>query len=260
MYIFFEKGTKGGISYISNRYCKISNKYLKSYDPKEELKYIIYLDANNLYGYAMSKFLPTSGFKWIDSKEFDLNKYTSNSSKECVHEVDLEYPKELHTLRDDCPLAPDKIEIKRGMLSDYQLKIADLYNISIGNVKKLVPNFFDKGKYVIHYENLQFYLRLGLKLKKIHRVLEFNQSQWLKPYIEFNTQKRIEAEKNNDKDGKALYKLMNNAIYGKSMENLRNRIDAKLVDNKKDYLKCTSKPSYMSQKIFDYNLVAIRDT
>ena len=78
-----------------------------------------------------------------------------------------------------------------------------------------MPNLFDKEKYVICYKNLEFYLRLGLKLKKIHHVIEFNQSQWLKPYVEFNTQKRIEAEKNNDKDGKVLYKLMNNAIYGK---------------------------------------------
>ena len=92
----------------------------------------------------MSKFLPTSGSKWIDANESDLNKYASNSSKGCVLEVDLKYPKELHELHNDYPLAPDKIEIKREMLSEYQLKIADLYNIPIGNVKKLVPNLFDK--------------------------------------------------------------------------------------------------------------------
>ena len=109
------------------------------------------------------------------------------------------------------------------MLSEYQLQIADLYNIPIGNAKKLVPNLFDKEKYVIHYENLKPYLRLGLKLKKIHRILEFNQSQWLKPCMEFNTQKRIEAEKNNDKDGKALYKLMNDAIYEKNNRKLKKR-------------------------------------
>ena len=142
---------------------------MKFYDPKQESKHIIYLDANYLYGYAMSKFLPTSGFIWIDPKEFDLNKYPSNSLRECVPEV-------------------DKIEIKREMLSEHQLKIADLYNVPNGNVKKLVPNLFDKEKYLIHYENLQLYLRLGLKLKKVHRVLEFNQSQWLKPYIDFNTE------------------------------------------------------------------------
>ena len=111
---------------------------MKSYDPKEESKYIIYLDANNLHGYEMPKFLPTSGFKWIDPKGFYFNGYTSNSSKGCVLEVDLEYSKELQKLYSDYPLAPDRIEIKRKMLSDYQLKIADHYNIPIGNEKKLV--------------------------------------------------------------------------------------------------------------------------
>ena len=113
----------------------------------------------------MSKFLPTSGFKWIDPKEFELNKYTSNISKGCVPEVDLEYPKELLKLQNDYPLASDKIETKREMLSEYQLKIADLSNILSGNVKKLVPNFFDKEQYVLHYERLKLYLRLRLKLK-----------------------------------------------------------------------------------------------
>ena len=108
----------------------------------------------------MSKFLPTSGFKWIDSKEFDLNKYTSNSLKGFALEFKLEYPKELRELYKDCSLAPDKIETKREMLSQYQLKIADLCNIPIGNIKKLVPNIFDKGKYVLHHDKLQFYFRL----------------------------------------------------------------------------------------------------
>ena len=112
------------------------------------------------------KFLPTSGFKWINHNDFDLNKYTSNRSKGFVFEVDLEYPKGLRQLHNNYPLASDKIEIKREMLSRYQLKIADLYNIPIDNVKKLVPNFFDKGKYVIHYKRLQLYLTLELKLKK----------------------------------------------------------------------------------------------
>ena len=94
MFIFFEKGIKSGFSFISNR-SKANNKYLKSYDPKQESKHIIYLDVNNVYCYAMSKFLPTGRFKWIDPKEFDLNKYTSNSSKGCVLEAGLECPKEL---------------------------------------------------------------------------------------------------------------------------------------------------------------------
>ena len=106
MYIFLGRGTRGRVSYISNRCSKANNKYLKSYDPKHESKDIIHLDANNLYGYAMSKFLPTSGFKQIDSEEFDLNKYTSNISNGCILEVDLECPKELHN---DYSLALDKI-------------------------------------------------------------------------------------------------------------------------------------------------------
>ena len=122
----------------------------------------------------MSQFLSTSGFKWIDPKEFDLNKYTKNSSIGCALEFDLEYQKELRELHNDSPLAPDKIEIRREILSDYQLKIVDLYSIPTGNVKRLVSKLFDKEKYVIHYEDLQLYLTLRLKLSKIHPVLEFN--------------------------------------------------------------------------------------
>ena len=109
-------------------------------------------------------FFQQAALRSVDPKKLYWNKYTSNSSKGCILEVDYEYPKELQELNNDYPLAPDKIEIKGEMLSDYQLKVANHYNIPIGHVKKLVPNFFDKEKYVIHYENLQLYLRLGLKL------------------------------------------------------------------------------------------------
>ena len=112
MYIFFEKVVRGGNSYISNRWSKDNNKYLESYDPKDESKHIIYLHANNLYSYVMSKFLPTSKLKWIDAKEFDLNKYTGNSSKGCVLEVNFEYPNKLWELHNDYPLAPEKKESK----------------------------------------------------------------------------------------------------------------------------------------------------
>ena len=186
MYIFFEKSTRGGISNVSNRYSKANIIYLKSYDSKQESNHIIYLDASNLYGYAMYKFFPTSELKSIDHEKFDLNKYTSNCSKGCVLEVDIEYPKELRILHNDYPSAPDKTEIKIEILFEYQVKIADSYNIPVSNVTKSVLNSFCKEKYVLHYEHLQLYLRLVLKLKK-YCVLKFNQSQWLKPYIEFNT-------------------------------------------------------------------------
>ena len=123
--------------------------------------------------------------------------------------------------------------------------ISDFHNISIGNVQKLVTNIFDKEKYVLHWENWQLYLRLGLKLKKIHHVLEYYQSHWLKPYVKFNTQNRIKAKRDGDKDGKALCKLMNN------------RINVRLVSNKKGFLEWASEPSYMSQKIFDNDVVLI---
>ena len=124
----------------------------------------------------MSKFLATGWLKWINP-ECDLKKYASNSSKWWVFETDLEYPKELGELHNDYASARDKIENKREMLSEHQLKIADLYNTPISNVKKLVSDFFGKEKYILHYENLQLYLRLGLKLKEMHRVLEFKESK-----------------------------------------------------------------------------------
>ena len=127
------------------------------------------------YGYVYV--LLTSWFKWRDSKEFDLSKYNSNTSKGCVLKIDHEYCKELSELHNNHPLSPDKIEDKREMLPNYQTKIADFCNIPNGNVKKLVPNFFDKKKSALHDQNLQFYLKLELTLKKLHRVLEFNQSQ-----------------------------------------------------------------------------------
>ena len=126
---------------------------------------------NNLYDYVMSKFLPASGLKWIDPKEFDLNKYNSINSNGCVLEVDLEYPKELQELRNDYPLAPDKIEIKKEM-SEYQLNIEYLYSIPISNVEKLVPNFFDKEKYVPHYENLQLKTRIKTKKDTSHIIIQ----------------------------------------------------------------------------------------
>ena len=174
MFIFFEKCTKAAISGSSHGYSKANNEYIKSCDSKEQAKHLIYLDANNLYGYAVSKFLPTGDFKWIDPKQLDLNECTSNSSKRFVLDVDLVYPKQLWELHIVYFLVPDKIEIKEEKLSKYQILIADFYNIPILNVIKLVPNFFDKEKYVLHYENLHLYVRLGLRLKqRINRLSEF---------------------------------------------------------------------------------------
>ena len=144
MYLFFEKGMRGGVCYISKRYSKANNKYLKSYDPKQESKHIIYLDANNLYGYAISKFLLTSKFIWINSKGLDLNKHTSNSSKGSALEVDFEYPTELRELHNDYPLAPDKIEIKREMLSNYKKRLLIITIFLLAMLKVCCLTFFIK--------------------------------------------------------------------------------------------------------------------
>ena len=257
MFQFIEKGMRGGISYIANRYGKANNKYMKNHDEKAPTKYIMYLDANNLYGWAMSQYLPTGNFKWLSQNQIEktnLGKYTENSKKGLILEVDLEYPQELHDLHNDCPLGPEQIKVAKDMLSDYCKKIADKFNISSGLVHKLIPTLNDKEKYILHYRNLQSYLSLGLKLKKIHRVLQFDQSPWLKQYIDFNTQKRTHAKNSFEKD---FFKLMNNSVFGKTMENIRKRVDVRLVTSKEKLLKLASKPTYVSSKIFNENLVAV---
>ena len=171
MFQFIEKGMCGGVSYIANRYGKANNKYMKEYNEKVPSKYIMYLDANNLYSWAMSQSLPTGGFRWFTGEEIDkldLTKYKENGKKGLILEVDLEHPQELHNLHNDYPVAPEKIKASNGMLSEYCKKIAERYNISIGLVRKLIPTLKEKKDYVLHYRNLQLYIALGLKVKKVH--------------------------------------------------------------------------------------------
>ena len=130
---------------------------MKEYDEKAPSKYIMYLDANNLYGWAMSQYLPTGNFKWMSDKEIkqiDLGKYKADGKKGLILEVDLEYPPELHDMHNDYPVTPEKIKVSNGMLSEYCKKIAKKYNISIGLVSKLIPTLRDKKEYVLHYCNL----------------------------------------------------------------------------------------------------------
>ena len=165
---------------------------MKEYDEKAPSKHIMYLDANNLYGWAMSQYLPTGNLKWMSDKEIkqiDLGMYKADGKKGLILEVDLEYPRELHDMHNDYPVCPEKGKVSNNMLSGYCKKIAEKYKISIGLVSKLIPTLRNKKEYVLHYCNLQLYLDLGLKIKKIHKVLKFDQSSWLKQYIDFNTGK-----------------------------------------------------------------------
>ena len=234
IYSFIEKGLRGRISYFAKRYAKANNKYMSDYDSNKPSTSIAYLDKNNLYGWAMSKYLPYREFKWFKKNvgELDVMSINKKSDVGYILEVDLKYPKELHKLNNDYPLAPEKLAVTNDMLSKYCKSIANKYEIKVGDVKKLIPNLGNKTKYVVHYKNLQLYLALGTKLTKIHRVLQFKQSDWMKKYIDFNTKKRMSATNDFEKD---FFKLMINSVCGKTMENLGKRINVRFVLIKKTF-------------------------
>ena len=230
MLLMIQKGIRGGISMISNRYGVANNVYMNEmYDPSKESTYIQYLDANNLYGWAMSKPLPTHGFEWMS--ESDIENWKSIS---CILEVDLDYPESLHDMHSDYPLAPERMILNK--------------------VEKLVPNLNNKKNYVVHYENLKMYISLGLKITKIHRGIKFEERPWLKEYIDLNTNLRTKAKNEFEKD---FFKLMNNSVFGKTMENIEKRVNVKLVTTKEKAMKLSSHPNFESFTIFDEHLIAI---
>ena len=257
MYQFCEKAIRGGTSLISHRYAKANNKYMKNYVEDVISSYIIYLDANNLYGQSMVQKLPLEDFTWLN--HVDEN-YIQNFDIEGEYglfvECDLHYPKSLHDEHNNYPLAVENKSIHENELSPYQINQLKIHSEKHNHqIKKLIPNLYDKIKYICHIKNLQYYLSKGLVLKKIHRVLMFKQRFWLKPYIDFNTQKRAESKNEFEKD---MYKLMNNAVFGKTMENIRERVDIQLYTNESLILKQISKPQFLDSKIYSNELVAIK--
>ena len=166
---------------------------------------------NNLYGWAMSEY---GRFKWLKNiDKFDIIMSINDKSPIAYFlEVDLEYPEELPELHNDFPLPPEKFAVSSDMLSKYCKKNADNYEIKVGDVKTFISNLGNKTNYVVHYRNLQLYLSLGMKLTKIHRVLKFKQSDWMKKYIDFNTKKRMNSASDFEK---YFFKLMINSVYGK---------------------------------------------
>ena len=180
--------------------------------------------------------LPAGGFKWVD----DVSRFTpdetggleKHGNKGYLLEVDVKYPKELHDLHNDLQFMCEKMKINK--------------------VEKLVPNLYDKKKYVIHIRALDQALKHGLVHEKVHRVIEFNQSAWLKPYIDFNTELRKKAKNEFEKE---FFKLMNNAVFGKTIGNIRKHKDDKLVTNEKAYLRMVMKPNFKSGVLFGENLM-----
>ena len=227
------------------------------YDSNKQATFITYLDKNNLYGWAMSEYLPYGESEWLKNVDsFDILLIDKKSDVGYILEVDLKYPNELHELHNDYPLAPEKFTVTNDILSNYCKSIADKYDIKVGDIKNFIPNSGNKNKYVLHYKNLRLYLSLGMKLTKIHRVLKFKQSDWMKEYIDFNTKKIMCATNDFEKD---FFKLMINSVYGKTVENLRKRINVRFANNKKDFLKYTSKPTYVTHKLFNKNFAAIHE-
>jgi len=230
MHLMFEKGNRGGLSQISKRYAKANHKYLPNYDPKEEDSYIMYYDANNLYGYAMMKKLPYKNFKWNTDtwdKEKILN-IPDDVDKGYLFEVDLHYPDKLHQLHNGYALCSENKVIKNEMLNPFQAK-----DRKESRITKLVCSFEDKKEYVLNYRYLKQVLKLGLELRQVYRVIEYSQSDFMRNYIDKNTNKRKQAQNEFEKN---FYKLMNNSVYGKTMENVRKRTHFKLLDSEESLL------------------------
>ena len=233
MLLMFERGIRGGITQLGNRWIKANNPYMGSdFAPDKPTKYLQYLDANNLYGWAMSQPLPTKEFKWVEVKPDKIGKLAKRKSKGYILEVDIRYPKELHAYHNDLPFMCERMKIN--------------------GVEKLIPDLYYKKRYVIHIRALDQGLRHGLVLVRIHRAIEFKQSAWMKEYIDFNTKLRTAATNDFEKDS---YKLMNNSVFGKTMENIRKHRNIKVVTNQEAYLKAVMKPNFKSGTLFGENLM-----
>ena len=188
-YLFVERRMRGGISMVSMRYSKANNPLVPDYDPSKPNKYVVDLDANNLYGWAMSKPLPKKNFKCkrVLPTEEEILKKEETAENGWILEVDLEYPKELHEEHNSFPLGPEKKQVKKEWMSDYQNSlIKDLY-LKPPKCNRLLSTLQDKNNYVVHYRNLQFHHKQSMKLRRVHRVLEFEQECWMEPYIRMNT-------------------------------------------------------------------------
>ena len=231
MALMFEKGIRGGISQAIQRYASANNKYMSNYDSKQLSTYFMYFDANNLYGFAMGKKLPISNFKWCDNLEIFISEFIKNCDENSnivyLLEVDIEDSKELHSSHRDLPF----LAIKKD---------------------KLLATVQDKENYVVHIQALKQALNHGLKLKKVHRVISFKQEAWLKQYIDKNTELRNDPKNDFEKD---FFKLMNNSVFGKTMENVRNRKDVKLLVTV-ERRRLVSEPNFDSCKQFSESLMA----
>ena len=222
MLLMFERGIRGGITQSVNRWAKANNPYMGSeFVPDKPTRYLQYLAANNLYGWAMFQPLPTGGFKWVSIEPIKISQLAKCKSKGYLLDVDVKYPKELHDSHNDLP---------------FMCK-----HMKFNGVEKFISNLYDKKRYIIHIRALDQALKHGLVLERVHRAIEFKQSAWMKEYIDFNTKLRTAAKNDFEKN---FYKLTNNSVFGKTMENIRKHRNIKLVTSREAYLKAVMKPNF----------------
>lgn len=246
--LYIDDSIIGGYSGGHKPYASSNNPLIpENYNPFKKTSYIPYLDANNLYGTGLSGYLPYGGGEWVDPSSEWNEEFIKNLS-DCSDEgwfirCDLHYPKELHNnlAHIALPLIPHHLEIDSSMLSNYQREIADNLTTRIGG-KKVVTSFFDKDNIVLHYLNLKQALNLGLKLKKIHKIMRFDQAPLLKPYVQLCTDER--AKCNND-FSIAFWKLLVNALFGKMCENVKKRRHVEIAPIDKAWL-FTRKPTFIN--------------
>ena len=252
---FIESGIRGGISVISHRHAEANSPLMSSYDPSEPESHLLYIDANNLYGHAMSQKVPVDEIKWVDGETVEswtadnLMAMDPNASHSYILEVDLEIPESIHDSTSDYPLCPEKLKINEDMISPKSREIRVQRGCGGKFVaEKLAPNLLPKREYVVHLRNLQFYLSKGARLTGVRRAISFRQEAWIAPYIAGNTALRQEAVDEFERD---FFKLLNNAFFGKTMENVRNRIRIELVNNERRHAWYTSKPTFKRFEVFD---------
>ena len=211
----------------------------------------------------MSQYLPEKNFSWDDEFTTDKDMNTikekimnlkDDASTGYIFDVNLEYPPHLHDLHNEFPLCPEQLLIKDEWLSDQQLDMKKNLQFS-GKSKKLCLTLFDKNNYVTHYRNLKFYLQQGVIIKRINNVLKFDQSPWLKPYIMLNTQLRQNATSKFEEN---FAKLMNNSVYGKTVENTRKYVHTKLATNQQDVDKILKSPLVSKWKIYHEDLACFQ--
>ena len=260
-YEFIEQGIRGGFTFVNDHFLSANASDIDPNGvdvnlPRHEM---LYIDANNLYGHALSKRLPKSNFQWLtDAELLSLNVPLLDVDGDTgyLFEVDLEYPANIHDRTKDFPLAPEKLMINQACLSTYMKSLSQkLFNTDKPKTySKLLLTQFDKEKYIVHAKLLQFYLRQGLKIVKIHRVLKYTQDFIFRDYIEHNSKMRQLASNTFVKD---YYKLKNNALYGKTVENVRRRINFRICNNEDKFTKLVSNPSFLKSIVFDEDLVGV---